>query len=389
MFENLLGQDTLVRQLSSDVSTGTLPGSLLFEGPEYSGKMTAALELARVLSCKGNREWNCSCGHCVQNRLLVNPQVLMTGGRYFAEEIAAGLALIQRNESPAARYLFIRNLRKLLRRFDSVVWEGDDKKIQPLYKHMERINERIELMAPDRDIPPVKQLAKMIEEIRKDIPPLVAACPQSVPIHQVRSISAWAHRTVAAAGKVVIFENADRMQEGSRNALLKILEEPTKGLTLILTAVQRRLIIPTILSRVRVYSFKERSPAIHTEVIERIYRDSSDTDSLRDYFRKYRDKGAGEVRKDVAHFLLSAQQGDHLCPGEGREKIEKGDFIIFLEELTALMSDRLRQDPRTIPLRVFESWNREIRKVREGVEIYNMSPRLLRERLYYAMRDAR
>lgn len=389
MFENLLGQNPLALQLTADITGGTLPASLLFEGPEYSGKITTALELARVLSCKGGGDWNCSCSHCNQNRLLLNPQVLLTGSRNFSEEILAALSLIRRNGTPAARYLVIRNFRKLLRRFDPVLWEGDEKKLHSVYKHVERIGERLEFLSPEGDFPPEKQLNRILGELEKEFAPLAAACPPAVPVHQIRSIAAWAHRTVAMAGKIVIFENADRMQDGARNALLKILEEPPKGLTLLLTTSNRRLMIPTILSRVRPYVFSERSSEVQSEVIERIYRDVADTDTLREYFRRFRDKDTESVRKDAAHFLQALRQNDPRCPGETREKIPRGDFTLFLEELTGLLADRLRQQPREIPLRVFESWNREIRRARENVDIFNMSPRLMRERLYYVMRDAR
>ncbi len=37
--------------LGEELRNGRLPASLLFSGPEYSGKLTSALELARALSC--------------------------------------------------------------------------------------------------------------------------------------------------------------------------------------------------------------------------------------------------------------------------------------------------------------------------------------------------
>ena len=51
MFENVLGQSASL-QLTSDVEAGRLAQSMLFEGPQASGKGTAALELGRVVSCE-------------------------------------------------------------------------------------------------------------------------------------------------------------------------------------------------------------------------------------------------------------------------------------------------------------------------------------------------
>ena len=46
--------------------------------------------------------------------------------------------------------------------------------------------------------------------------------------------------------KTIIIENADRMLESVRNALLKILEEPPVDTIFILTTSQRNLVMPTI-----------------------------------------------------------------------------------------------------------------------------------------------
>ncbi len=50
MFENLLYQDA-ASLLTLDIKNKTLPSSILLSGPQSSGKLTCALELARVLSC--------------------------------------------------------------------------------------------------------------------------------------------------------------------------------------------------------------------------------------------------------------------------------------------------------------------------------------------------
>lgn len=52
MFDNLLYQPAGV-QLASDLTNNILPGAMLFSGNISSGKLTCALELARILSCTG------------------------------------------------------------------------------------------------------------------------------------------------------------------------------------------------------------------------------------------------------------------------------------------------------------------------------------------------
>jgi DNA polymerase-3 subunit delta' len=60
--------------------------------------------------------------------------------------------------------------------------------------------------------------------------------------------------------RVVIVEEADRMTEESQNCALKTLEEPPEGTILILTVVNVRNLLPTILSRCQRVPFRLVAP---------------------------------------------------------------------------------------------------------------------------------
>ncbi|HTX73282.1 MAG TPA: DNA polymerase III, partial [Rectinemataceae bacterium] len=131
MFENLLAQDEIRTQLRFDVENGKLPPTLLFSGPPASGKMTAALELARALGCAHNgagerAPWGCSCPSCTRHRVIAHPDLLLFGSRSFPEEIPAAQELLLRVPGKASAYFFVRAVRKLLRRFDSALFEGEE-----------------------------------------------------------------------------------------------------------------------------------------------------------------------------------------------------------------------------------------------------------------------
>ncbi|HRR03582.1 MAG TPA: hypothetical protein P5286_11850, partial [Treponemataceae bacterium] len=71
MYENLLAQPAS-NLLVQDIRTDKLPPSILFSGESASGKLTAALETARILSClAGSAEWTCPCASCQKHRLLI------------------------------------------------------------------------------------------------------------------------------------------------------------------------------------------------------------------------------------------------------------------------------------------------------------------------------
>lgn len=83
--------------------------------------------------------------------------------------------------------------------------------------------------------------------------------PDGMALHgmgSVRLLQRRASLTASAGGaRVVILGDAERLivQEGQQeapNALLKLLEEPPPGMTIVLTAADARRLLPTILSRV-------------------------------------------------------------------------------------------------------------------------------------------
>ncbi len=279
MFDNVLYQDATTL-LANDITNALLPQSILLAGPSYSGKLTAALEIARVLSCVGenNGSWLCECPSCLKHKSLSSTDLLIAGSRSCeCEIIAARNTLIQAYLSnaswiQASRYLFVRSVRKLTCRFNSVLWEDDDKvsKISPVIASIDEILEELD---------PLKPLIEF-EKFEKLSSKLVEYCTKlensflydGIPIAHIRKASSWAHYTIASGKRVFIIEKADKMSEGVRNALLKILEEPPKQSIFILIAENRNAIMPTILSRVRTYSFVQRNIPQSTEVLQRIYR---------------------------------------------------------------------------------------------------------------------
>jgi DNA polymerase-3 subunit delta' len=62
-------------------------------------------------------------------------------------------------------------------------------------------------------------------------------------------ITALALLPVEGGARVAIIEHADRMNEDAQSALLKTLEEPPAGVTIILAADEEELLLPTVRSR--------------------------------------------------------------------------------------------------------------------------------------------
>lgn len=81
------------------------------------------------------------------------------------------------------------------------------------------------------------------------------ADPRAFPVDAVRKIRSDAYVVPCeAARKVYVLRGVHNMSEVSQNALLKVLEEPPENVLFILTAVSAAALLPTIRSRVQVFS---------------------------------------------------------------------------------------------------------------------------------------
>jgi DNA polymerase-3 subunit gamma/tau len=275
VFENILHQP-VIENLKADIAGETLAPSILFSGPEYGGKGTAALELARVLGCeqKEKGKWNCPCPSCVRHRNLLSPDLLLLGKRRFFEEIAASAAaFLRQGENTGVRLLFVRSVRKLLARFNPVLWE-DDPRLAKIRPHINALEEELEDFEEKVSGEPLPQdLEKNCNLIIKKASKLeVEGLGELIPIGRIRRAAYWSRLAPIGRHKCIIIENAGHMQEGAKNSLLKILEEPPPRVTILLTSSRPMSLLPTMLSRLREYHFVKRNGTAEGEVISRIFR---------------------------------------------------------------------------------------------------------------------
>ncbi|MDR2588711.1 MAG: DNA polymerase III [Spirochaetales bacterium] len=397
MFENIICQDEVVSLLREDWRAGRLPAAMLFAGPDFSGKLSAALELARGLGCEGGADWRCECRSCAAHRLLAHPYTAFAGGRYFYEEALACANTLRRAWSVPGRFLFIRSVRKLLRRFDAHLWEGEEARLHKIMPSLVAAEEALQELSPEREGPPPEKRDKFIEGVLGAVAKITeGASLDSIPIKLIRRLSAWAHVGAGGAAKVIIMENADRMLEGSRNALLKILEEPPGRVTFILTTSRRAAILPTILSRVRTYQFAVRGEAAQRNVLTKIFREEEPSVPLKDFFRDFQDAAPDALRAAALRFLMAAR----TSPPEAFPSIvqEHGDwfqdrrkFRFFLYELFDVFRRILGSSPEgghlppslaSVPLEKLEEWTSLLRRSLESLDVLNMAPSLLAQRLY-------
>jgi DNA polymerase-3 subunit gamma/tau len=333
VFENIIAQ-AAADQLKTDISERRLAPSMLFFGPAASGKGSAAIELARTLSCQtGMAAWNCTCPDCARHRSLVHPDLVILGPRPFAAEIAASRTAFLRDTSSAAgRSLFIRSLRKLLARFSPAIWEYESKsgRINPLSLLQSLEEELDELESQSLDS---TALEKLTESLLKDACKLDDECvSETIPIAQIRKAAWWSRLSPSGKRKTLIIENADHMKDEARNSLLKLLEEPPETITIVLSAIRRESLLQTILSRLRPYRFLARSAAEEKEIIRRIFRDTA---SVRD----------GAAAEENAGGLVSAYLDSFLPQPPEKLMPLAAFFVAAVARSAAITAKRQGADP--------------------------------------------
>jgi DNA polymerase-3 subunit gamma/tau len=401
MFENIIGHDTVVERLREEVAERRLPAAVLFHGPQYVGKTTAALELARAVSCeKGTAEWTCDCDSCRRQRMLVHPYTLLLGSHYFLQEITVCAESFKAHPSRGTRFLFLRSVRKLLRRFDEVLWQGQENRVSSVSSTVREVAETLEDLDPRYPVPEGRTLEKLTDTIASKSKKLAGALPQDpVPVQTVRNVSFWAH--MSGPRKVVIIDSADRLNDGARNALLKTLEEPPPEVTFVLLAAARSAVMPTILSRVRQYEFGARSGDEQCEVVRRVFRETElECESLREYFLSNGFSGSEPITS-LAETFIEAVVSPHTADGADRvahvqqalqEMADVHVFRYFFEELTELLRRLLAHDVAADGARIagtatLERWRELVADAAFRVESLNMNPTTVCESLYFSMRQ--
>lgn len=415
MYENLLAQDSIKHELIKMLISGEIPPAMLFSGPPASGKLTAALETARVLSCTRTGHWNCACEDCKRHRNLVHTDLVLFGKRSFPIEISAARDVLVEKPGKASAYLFIRAIRKLLARFNPVLWQGEEQKIDRAAPLIQEIQEALDTLDPETmaESALADETIKTIDEIRLASANLEAFVPDTVSVAMVRNMDNWAHLAPSGQRKTVIIENADRMQDAARNAMLKTLEEPPESVRFILLTSRRASMIATVLSRSRIFSFNTRDQKATRLILERVFKSNSDVESLASFFEskmpfpptealRYAELIAGLLLRDHAKTGLPLPEGycsrlvqqssessktmrdileelsDATKSFGSKDKTYANSFVQFMKSLLAVFSSMLAESGGNPELMILvERWSNHVRETAVQYGSLNRSPELL------------
>ena len=100
---------------------------------------------------------------------------------------------------------------------------------------------------------------------------IVSPLDESITIEQLKEAIIKANRPpFNSPMKALIIKDANKMTLPTQNSFLKNLEEPEKSTNIILIAVNDEGIIPTIISRVEIYSQNKTITNLYTQKIEEV-----------------------------------------------------------------------------------------------------------------------
>ena len=267
-FKNLaLTQPVLAKRLSDEYEKGLIPQCVLFAGPAYSGKMTAAVELAMtILESEGSFS------------TLDHSEIVIISSRDTSVRIKATIADFRKKRNKQSLEMMLFQIRVFLMSFHQSLLDSGDKS---LFEKASTISDALYEISLDMD---EKKLLQKLDEIESQAIALIEKRGGKglFGIDQIRSIQSYLMYD-SSKKKCVILENIEDVTPGAMNSILKLLEEPPQGAYIILVSRNMGRILNTILSRVRKYQV----PEIRKDLEKAFLRDrmyASNFDSIEDYY---------------------------------------------------------------------------------------------------------
>ena len=313
-FEHIKGQDIAVRMLENELRSDRLPHTLLFFGPDGSGKFTTALELVRVLGCREGRNSSpaCGCPNCTAVKNMVSRDLLVVTKSRFKDTFERWRRYGVREDNLS---LFIHDLRRVTAAL------ADEGRLQKQYESLqELLHEVDEIRGRAAEI--VEQVLELDHSIEGAV----------IGIDSIRQVQRFLSlRSAEGQFRAVILDGAERMNLEASNCFLKISEDtPDRGLIILITC-NRDQLRETIRSRSRAYRFKP----LPEELMDRIVEDRHGA----------KHHGAAQVSELPVqpYFEQLAEAGRDLVRLNEtvREIVDKGHTTLFLGDLVSRLRSRV------------------------------------------------
>jgi DNA polymerase-3 subunit gamma/tau len=263
-------------------------------------------------------------------------------------------------------------------------------------------NESKETAKKPLDIPKTcETLIQNLEKLEKE------HLGAEITVSQVRGANYWLRLTPSGKRKVLVLENAEKMNDSARNSLLKILEEPPANSAIILTSEKPEMLGETILSRLRHYKFTKRSTEVEAAVIKRVFRDTNFAAKLQSekkitaeanlielYLDEYLPVSNEEIKKCAAFFINSIKENADtrktiaVINKTMKEFESRALYLKFLQNVLQCMLLENNADCRGVSfIETAGQWKTKINNARLAVEVYNLTITSVLENLFSQLKN--
>ncbi len=387
MFHNIHGQQETVEQLQKSLHGARLPSALLFQGPRFAGRLSIAMETARIRSCSSSGDADCQCANCRLSQVGGNPYAILMLSRDVMPEIRAGLDLLQRIPEPAHVRFFMQQVRKLIGKYQSELFEDTSANAKVLLKAAFEIDEKLvnlESQVINR------KTAVLAEKITGECEKLAASAKSgNIPVSQIRKIATWIYSTPEHTAKTIILEGIEKISDASKNALLKTLEEPPRNTLFIVISELPGTLPLTILSRVRKYQIPERSWPDQEKVIASVFQDDPDNyDSIKTFFMVKSGIDCRSLRSEAELFVASLLQRKDIPYSTLQKVLSKISkeklYTEFITEAIQVLEEEV--EALLIPPSKAAAVMRELHSAYSKNMYFNQNPALSLETLHNTIR---
>lgn len=268
-FEHLrLTQPSLADRLSGELEKGLIPQCVLFAGSPYSGKMTAAVELAMTILGQSDRF-----------STLDTSDLVIISSRDTAVRLRAAIADLRRKRNRKSLEVMLFQFRIFLLGFHQSLIDSGDK---GLFERAGNVSDMLYDIDPEAD---EKTFLKRLDDLESAVFAILdkRGGKGLFNIDQIRSIHSYLMYDSSRA-KCVILENIEDVTPGAMNSILKLLEEPPQGAHIILVSRNMGRILDTILSRVRKYQVPPISRELERSYLTNVLFAPKEVQSIEDYY---------------------------------------------------------------------------------------------------------
>jgi len=347
LLESIVGQKIAKRMLLNEIKRALLPQTLLFFGPDGSGKFLTALEISRVVNCYEEGAEDCNCESCLAIRRMNSPNLLILSKSDLRKSFDIWVKYgVDKSSFP---YFYRDVVRLILQRKSQIIAKMKSQKKSP-EKIDEIINEEIGFLRDS--ISSYENFSNLKwEDIYNNIKGFLNRAKENViSIDEIREVQRFLQHTSGPyKKKVVIIDGAEYMNEEASNSFLKISEDTPDNSMIIMIAVNKKRLKDTIVSRSRNYRFTGLTVEEVKEVLYRLYK--------KDIGFSNEDK-SNEKYLSVLKKIHESKNNFDVVFNIVQDIIKSGAEIEIIDYLESKYAERIKQSEKLSIEEVYELENK-------------------------------